>query len=246
MEINIFKKVRNILKESENIVFFGGAGVSTASGIPDFRSATGLYNKESNNNYSPEYMLSHEFFEKHPDEFIRYTKNNLIDLEARPNPAHYALKKLEDMGKLKGIITQNIDGLHQMAGSTNVDEIHGNLIDYYCVNCNEKYDLDFVLDAGEPPICTKCGSIVRPDVVLYGEALKEENMDLAIKLIQDADVFIVGGTSLVVYPAAGLLNYYDGNKLILMNMEPTPLDYKANYTIYGDIATNLDKLVNSL
>lgn len=246
MDANVLDRVREIINNSNNIVFFGGAGVSTASGIPDFRSATGLYNREKNSNYSPEYMLSHEFFENHPDEFIKYAKNNLISLEARPNDAHYALKTLEDMGKLRGIITQNIDGLHQMAGSKVVNEIHGNLRDYYCTKCFKNYDLDFVLNTEEPPICTKCGGIIRPDIVLYGEALDVNNMSQAIKWIEEADVFIVGGTSLVVYPAAGLLDYYRGDKLILMNMEETPLDYKADYTIYGDIATNLDKLVSSL
>lgn len=246
MDANVLDRVREIINNSNNIVFFGGAGVSTASGIPDFRSATGLYNREKNSNYSPEYMLSHEFFENHPDEFIKYAKNNLISLEARPNDAHYALKTLEDMGKLRGIITQNIDGLHQMAGSKVVNEIHGNLRDYYCTKCFKNYDLDFVLNTEEPPICTKCGGIIRPDIVLYGEALDANNMSQAIKWIEEADVFIVGGTSLVVYPAAGLLDYYRGDKLILMNMEETPLDYKADYTIYGDIATNLDKLVSSL
>ena len=246
MDANVLDRVREIINNSNNIVFFGGAGVSTASGIPDFRSATGLYNREKNSNYSPEYMLSHEFFENHPDEFIKYAKNNLISLEARPNDAHYALKTLEDMGKLRGIITQNIDGLHQMAGSKVVNEIHGNLRDYYCTKCFKNYDLDFVLNTEEPPICTKCGGIIRPDIVLYGEALDASNMSQAIKWIEEADVFIVGGTSLVVYPAAGLLDYYRGDKLILMNMEETPLDYKADYTIYGDIATNLDKLVSSL
>lgn len=157
MDANVLERVREIIDNSNNIVFFGGAGVSTASGIPDFRSATGLYNREKNSNYSPEYMLSHEFFENHPDEFIKYAKNNLISLEARPNAAHYALKTLEDMGKLKGIITQNIDGLHQMAGSKVVNEIHGNLRDYYCTKCFKNYDLDFVLNTGEPPICTECG-----------------------------------------------------------------------------------------
>ena len=246
MDIDVLEKVRDIIDKSNNIVFFGGAGVSTASGIPDFRSATGLYNKKTNTDYSPEYMLSHEFFENHPGEFIEYAKNNLISLEAKPNDAHYALKTLEDMGKLKGVITQNIDGLHQMAGSKSVIEIHGNLRDYYCTKCFENYDLDFILNNNKSEICTECGGIIRPDIVLYGETLDANNMDQAIKWIREADVFIVGGTSLVVYPAAGLLDYYRGDKLILMNMEPTPLDYKADYTIYGDIATNLDRLVSSL
>ncbi len=236
--------IKKILDKTDNIVFFGGAGVSTASNIPDFRSATGLYNAGSGTNYSPEYMLSHSFFVSHPEEFSRYYKENLIYPEARPNAAHLALAKLEEMGKLKAVITQNIDGLHQMAGSKNVIEIHGNLIDYYCTACQEKYDQAYALKDPGLTVCKQCGGIVRPDVVLYEEPLDMDKFDRAIEAISQADVFIVGGTSLVVYPAAGLTRYYHGNQLILINMEPTAQDGVANHVIYGDISKVLGELVS--
>lgn len=240
------KEVKELIRDSNNIVFFGGAGVSTASGLPDFRSATGLYNKENNSNYSPEYMLSHDFFANHPDEFIKYVKENLMIEGVLPNECHYALAKLEKMGKLQGIITQNIDGLHQKAGSKNVVELHGTLNDYYCVSCGEKYDLAYVNKFQDVPTCEKCGGIVRPDIVLYGEGLDQNNISHAINLISHADVLIVGGTSLAVYPAAGLIDFYNGNKLILINKDDTGKESAADYVIKGDISRIMMELVEDI
>lgn len=239
-------EVKEIIRDSNNIVFFGGAGVSTASGLPDFRSATGLYNKENNSNYSPEYMLSHDFFANHPDEFIKYVKENLMIEGVLPNDCHFALEKLEKMGKLQGIITQNIDGLHQKAGSKNVVELHGTLNDYYCVSCGEKYDLAYVNKYQDVPICEKCGDIVRPDIVLYGEGLDQNNISHAINLISHADVLIVGGTSLAVYPAAGLIDFYNGNKLVLINKDDTGKESAADYVIKGDISKIMKELVEDI
>lgn len=239
------KELKEIIKNSDNIVFFGGAGVSTASGIPDFRSATGLYNRRSNTAYSPEYMLSHEFLEEHPEEFSRYYKENLIYPDARPNKAHLALAKLERLGKLKAIVTQNIDSLHQMAGNTCVLELHGNLRDYYCVRCGKKYTLDEVLREKGASHC-ECGGFIRPDVVLYGEGLDQTVIMRAIDAIRAADVFIVAGTSLVVYPAAGLVNYYHGDKLIMINKEATSGDARADYVLHEDISEVMDELTRDL
>lgn len=239
-------EVKEIIRDSNNIVFFGGAGVSTASGLPDFRSATGLYNKENNSNYSPEYMLSHDFFASHPDEFIKYVKENLMIEGVLPNDCHYALEKLEKMGKLQGIITQNIDGLHQKAGSKNVIELHGTLNDYYCVSCGEKYDLSYVNKFTDVPTCEKCGGIVRPDIVLYGEGLDQNNISHAINLISHADVLIIGGTSLAVYPAAGLIDFYNGNKLVLINKDDTGKESAADYVIKGDISKIMRELVEDI
>ena len=239
------QELKEIIKNSDNIVFFGGAGVSTASGIPDFRSATGLYNRRSNTAYSPEYMLSHEFLEEHPEEFSRYYKENLIYPDARPNKAHLALAKLERLGKLKAIVTQNIDSLHQMAGNTRVLELHGNLRDYYCVRCGKKYTLDEVLREKGASHCD-CGGFIRPDVVLYGEGLDQTVIMRAIEAIRAADVFIVAGTSLVVYPAAGLVNYYHGDKLIMINKEATSGDARADYVLHEDISEVMDELTRDL
>lgn len=239
------QELKEIIKNSDNIVFFGGAGVSTASGIPDFRSATGLYNRRSNTAYSPEYMLSHEFLEEHPEEFSRYYKENLIYPDARPNKAHLALVKLERLGKLKAIVTQNIDSLHQMAGNTCVLELHGNLRDYYCVRCGKKYTLDEVLREKGASHCD-CSGFIRPDVVLYGEGLDQTVIMRAIEAIRAADVFIVAGTSLVVYPAAGLVNYYRGGKLIMINKEPTSGDARADYVLHEDISEVMDELTRDL
>lgn len=239
------QELKEIIKNSDNIVFFGGAGVSTASGIPDFRSATGLYNRRSNTAYSPEYMLSHEFLEEHPEEFSRYYKENLIYPDARPNKAHLALAKLERLGKLKAIVTQNIDSLHQMAGNTCVLELHGNLRDYYCVRCGKKYTLDEVLREKGASHCD-CSGFIRPDVVLYGEGLNQTVIMRAIEAIRAADVFIVAGTSLVVYPAAGLVNYYHGDKLIMINKEATSGDARADYVLHEDISEVMDELTRDL
>ncbi len=238
-----FEIVKKILGFSTSIVFFGGAGVSTASGIPDFRSATGLYNHQTGGKYPPETMLSYPFFRQHPREFFEYYLNHLIVREAQPNPAHLALAALENAGKLKAIITQNIDGLHQAAGSKNVVELHGSVNRFYCLGCGKPYNLAFVEAANPlPPLCPVCGKLVRPDVVLYGEPLDGEVMQNAIDVIDAADVLIVGGTSLVVYPAAGLIDYYTGDKLILINRDPTPFDRRANYVLHEDIAKILPLL----
>ncbi|PMC80856.1 NAD-dependent protein deacylase [Anaerococcus hydrogenalis] len=243
---NKINDVKKIIKESKNIVFFGGAGVSTASGVPDFRSATGLYNRENNSSYSPEYMLSHEFFVNHPDKFMEYAKENLMIEGIKPNDCHYALTKLEKMGKLKGIITQNIDSLHQEAGSKNVIELHGNLRDYYCTSCGKNFDLSYVKKFNNLVTCDKCGSVVRPDIVLYGESLNNDNINYAVNLISQADVLIVGGTSLVVYPAAGLIDFYRGKKLVVINRDPTPKDNKADYLLKGDISKIMKELVEGV
>ncbi len=237
-----YLEVRKLIKKSNNIVFFGGAGVSTGSGIPDFRSATGLYNKKYSRDYSPEYMLSHEFFQEKPKEYAEYVKENLIYEDAQPNTAHKILASLEKQGKLRGIITQNIDSLHQIAGSETVDELHGNLRDYYCVSCGREYSLEDFLKKENPPLCDHCKGIIRADIVLYGEGLKQEIVEKSIDLIQKADVLIVGGTSLVVYPAAGFLDYYTGKKMILINKEPTPRDAMADYVFYGDIGEVLKRI----
>ncbi len=189
--------------------------------------------------HRPEYLLSRTYFRENPDGFSRYYKENLIFPDAKPNPAHLALAKLEEEGKVKAVITQNIDGLHQMAGSKEVIEVHGNLIDHYCQECGQTYSLDQVMTVPGLFKCESCSGVVRPDIVLYEEPLDEENFARAIDFIRKADVFIVGGSSLVVYPAAGLLDYYGGDKLILMNMESTQVDKRADYLVYGDIAENL-------
>ena len=243
---NKINEVKKMIKESNNIVFFGGAGVSTASGVPDFRSATGLYNRENNSSYSPEYMLSHEFFANHPDKFMEYAKENLMIEGIKPNDCHLALTKLEKEGKLKGIITQNIDSLHQEAGSKNVIELHGNLRDYYCTSCGKNFDLSYVKKFKDLVKCDECGSVVRPDIVLYGESLNNDNISYAVKLISEADVLIVGGTSLVVYPAAGLIDFYRGNKLVVINRDPTPKDNKADYLLKGDISKIMKELVEGV
>ncbi|MGO5067352.1 NAD-dependent protein deacylase [Clostridium sporogenes] len=239
--------LKNIIDNSENIVFLGGAGVSTESNIPDFRSNNGLYKAKNNLKYSPEAMLSHSFFKKHTEEFFEFYKNQMIYKNAKPNLAHHALAELEKMGKLKAIITQNIDGLHQLAGSKNVLELHGSVRRNYCVDCNERYDLEYILDAKnnnkDIPRCKKCGGIVRPDIVLYEEGLDMNIVNKAIYYVENADVFIVGGTSLVVYPAAGLVNYYKGKKLVLINKGETPYDKGANLVIHDSIGTILEKSI---
>ena len=199
------KKLADMLKESKSIVFFGGAGISTASGIPDFRSSDGLYSKKLNKHFTPEQAVSHTFLVKYPEEFYEFYKKNLIYPNAKPNACHYALAKLEKMGKLKAVVTQNIDGLHQAAGSKLVYELHGSVHRNYCTQCDTKYDVDYVLKADGIPVCEKCGGAVRPDVVLYEEGLDQSVVNGAVRAIQEADMLIIGGTSLVVYPAAGLM-----------------------------------------
>ncbi len=213
---------------SDNIVFFGGAGVSTESGIPDFRSVDGLYNQSYD--YPPETILSHTFYIRKPEEFFRFYRNKMLFPNAKPSTTHIKLAKLEEQGKLKGVITQNIDGLHQKAGSKHVIELHGSVLRNYCERCGKFYDLDAIINSEGIPLC-ECGGRIKPDVVLYEEGLNEENINEAVRLIKNADVLIVGGTSLGVYPAAGLIDYYRGNKLVLINKSKTPYDNRADLLI---------------
>lgn len=225
-ELEQFSK---IIKEHNNIVFFGGAGVSTESGIPDFRSVDGLYNTQYD--YPPETILSHSFYMRNRGEFYRFYHNKMLYPNAKPNDAHIALAKLEQCGKLNAVITQNIDGLHQMAGSQKVYELHGSVLRNYCEKCHAFYDMDYVIASKGIPTCEKCGSYVKPDVVLYEESLNQKILAESIYHIQNADVLIVGGTSLAVYPAAGLIDYFSGSKLIVINMSPTPRDSHADLVI---------------
>lgn len=225
-EIETFK---NIIETYNNIVFFGGAGVSTESGIPDFRSVDGLYNTQYD--YPPETILSHSFYRQNTKEFYRFYHNKMLFPNAKPNAAHIALAKLEAAGKIKAVITQNIDGLHQAAGSKNVYELHGSVLRNYCERCKAFYDLNYIMQADGVPKCNKCGSTVKPDVVLYEEGLDQKTMAGAINHIRQAQVLIIGGTSLAVYPAAGLIDYFKGEKLVVINMSPTPRDAYADLLI---------------
>lgn len=236
------EKLKEIIDKSTNIVFFGGAGVSTESGIPDFRSAAGLYSSENNSEYSPEYMLSHTFYKTHTDEFFNFYKNKMIYKDALPNNAHKVLAELEKKGKLKAVITQNIDGLHQIAGSRNVLELHGSIHRNYCEECKTYYDLDYVLNSDGIPKCD-CGGIVKPDVVLYEEGLDSNVIEESLRYIELADVLIIGGTSLVVYPAASLIRYYRGKKLILINKSETQYDSKALLTFNDSIGKILGDII---
>ncbi|MDR3551949.1 MAG: NAD-dependent protein deacylase [Clostridia bacterium] len=224
MSIAAFKE---LVAGSGNIVFFGGAGVSTESEIPDFRSEGGIYSG-SEYPFPPEIMLSHDFFYSNPKEFYRFYFGKLVYPDAKPNAAHRALARLEQRGKLRAVVTQNVDGLHQMAGSRNVLELHGSALRNTCTKCGEKYDLGYMLRfKGGVPECGRCGGIIRPDIVLYGEGLDGDVIEQSLQAISQADMLIVGGTSLVVYPAAGLINYYHGNKLVLINKSGTSCDSRA-------------------
>ncbi len=216
------------IKESDNIVFFGGAGVSTESGIPDFRSQDGLYNQEYA--YPPETIISHSFYMRNPEEFYRFYKNKMIFTDAKPNAAHLALAKLEQQGKLRAVITQNIDGLHQLAGSKEVLELHGSIHRNYCTRCGKFYGLDKIVSSSGVPKCS-CGGTIKPDVVLYEEGLDQDVMRKSVQYISNADVLIIGGTSLTVYPAAGLIDYYRGNKLVLINKSATAREAHADLVI---------------
>ena len=226
------KNLKEIIEKTDNLVFFGGAGVSTESGIPDFRSVDGLYNQKYD--YPPETILSHTFYRRKTEEFYRFYKDKMIFLNAKPNAAHEKLALWEKEGKCKAVITQNIDGLHQMAGSKNVLELHGSVLRNYCGDCGKYYSAEYILEAKGIPTC-ECGGGIKPDVVLYEEGLNEQILQKSIAAIANADVLIVGGTSLAVYPAAGLLDYYRGNKLILINKAPTPKDSMADLMIKGSI-----------
>lgn len=240
------EKLSKILKESNNIVFFGGAGVSTESNIPDFRSSNGLFNEKLNVTFTPEQLVSHSFYIKYPEEFFKFYKAKLIYPEAKPNNGHLALAKLEEMGKLKAIVTQNIDGLHQMAGNKNVFELHGSVDRNYCTKCHAFYDAKFILETEGVPACTKCGGSVKPDVVLYEEGLDDQIIRGAIDAISKADTLIIGGTSLVVYPAAGLIDYFNGKYLVLINKSSTSADSKADLVISDSIGKVLSAAVNML
>lgn len=237
-EIEILK---TWIEASDNIVFFGGAGVSTESGIPDFRSTDGLYHQKFE--YPPETILSHTFFYQHTEYFYRFYREKMLPLEAEPNAAHRALAALERAGKLRAIVTQNIDGLHQKAGSKNVYELHGSIWRNYCTKCGKSYSAEFIRDSGGVPHCA-CGGLIKPDVVLYEEGLDEKTIKGAVRAIAEADVLIVGGTSLTVYPAAGLIRYYGGNRLVLINRDETPYDGYANLIFREPIGQVLGQCVN--
>lgn len=223
-----------MVKESDNIVFFGGAGVSTESGIPDFRSVDGLYNQKYD--YPPETILSHSFYMRYTDEFYRFYRDKMLCLTAKPNTTHVKLAELEAVGKVKAVITQNIDGLHQMAGSKRVLELHGSVHRNYCRKCGKGFDAEYVLNSeNKVPLCDKCGGEIKPDVVLYEEGLDQQTLKDAVFYISHADVLIVGGTSLAVYPAAGLIDYYRGDKLVLINKSTTPMDGRADLQIQAGL-----------
>lgn len=233
------KELKEIIDGSDNIVFFGGAGVSTESGVPDFRSEDGLYHQQYK--YPPEQILSHTFYMRMPEEFFRFYKDKLLITGVKPNKAHIKLAELEKQGKLRAVITQNIDGLHQAAGSKEVLELHGSVHRNYCEKCGKFYDFDYMANAEGVPVCS-CGGRIKPDVVLYEEGLDMGIMQKAVDYISNADVLIIGGTSLAVYPAAGLIDYYRGNKLVLINKSATPRDRQADLVVQGAIGEILDQI----
>ena len=228
------------VKESDNIVFFGGAGVSTESGIPDFRSVDGLYNQKYD--YPPETILSHSFYRRKPEEFYRFYRDKMLCLDAEPNITHIKLAELEAAGKLKGVVTQNIDGLHQKAGSRNVMELHGSVLRNYCERCLGFMSAEDILHREGVPKCPDCGGPVKPDVVLYEEGLNQQTIEDAIRCISKAEVLIIGGTSLAVYPAAGLIDYYRGNKLVLINKSTTPMDSRADLLIQDSLGNVFSRI----
>lgn len=230
------------IAECDNIVFFGGAGVSTESGIPDFRSVDGLYNMKYK--FPPETILSHTFFCNNIADFYEFYKDKLLNLDAKPNKAHLALAKLEKEGKLKAVVTQNIDGLHQLAGSKTVYELHGSVHRNYCVSCGKNHDAQYVKDYDGVPGCSECGRLLKPDVVLYQEGLDQSIVSASIEAIENCDMLIIGGTSLSVYPASGLINYYRGDKLVLINKGATSFDSRADLLINASIGETLDYCVN--
>ena len=236
-------KLKAMIEASDNIVFFGGAGVSTESGIPDFRSETGIYNTVHKYGCSPEQILSHSYFMRKPEIFYDFYKTTMIYTDAEPNDAHKVLARLEAMGKLKAVVTQNIDGLHQKAGSKAVYELHGTIMKNYCMKCGAPYDLEYVIQSDGVPRCEKCGGMVKPDVVLYEEGLDDTTIRKSVRAIAEADVLIIGGTSLNVYPAAGFINYYQGNKLVLINKSEIPYDVKADLLIHDSIGKVLKACV---
>ena len=234
-------ELSQIISQSRSLVFFGGAGVSTESGIPDFRSVDGLYNQKYD--YPPEQMLSHTFFERKTEDFYRFYRDKILSyaVSAKPNAAHRKLAELEEKGILSAVVTQNIDGLHQAAGSKTVYELHGSTLRNYCVKCGAFYDVDFIANSTGVPRCPKCGGIVKPNVVLYEEGLDEEVLSGAVSAIRKADTLIIGGTSLVVYPAAGLIRYFRGRHLVVINMQPTGADAQADLCIAKPIGQVLSE-----
>ena len=240
---NKINQLRQLIEESDNVVFLGGAGVSTESGIPDFRSGEGIYNQESGLKYRPVDIISHSFFMEHPDEFYDFYKRKLLYPDAKPNKAHKALVRLEKQGKLKATITQNIDNLHQEAGSTTTIELHGSVFRNYCMECGKKFDLEYVVEHEGIPYCDKCGGMIRPDIVLYEENLEHQNVDGAIKAIKKADLLIIGGTSLTVYPAATFAQFLKHDKVVIINKSSTYLDLQALLTIHDSIGDVLDSAI---
>jgi NAD-dependent deacetylase len=242
-----YSNLLSVIRSTNNIVFFGGAGVSTESKIPDFRSETGLYKTKNNYSYPPEVMLSHSFFTSHPEDFFDFYKSKMIYKDAKPNAAHYALSELEKMGTLKAIITQNIDGLHQISGSKNVLELHGSIHKNYCMECNHTFNLDYILRSNSLiPKCNICGGTIKPDVILYEESLDMKILNKSIQYIINADVLIIGGTSLVVYPASSLINYFNGSKLVLINKSSTTYDNRADIIINDSIGKVLGEILSKL
>lgn len=233
------QQLADIVKNSKRIVFFGGAGVSTESGIPDFRSVDGLYNQQWD--YPPETILSHTFFMDKTEEFYRFYRAKMICRGAKPNAAHLKLAELEKQGKLTAVVTQNIDGLHQAAGSKNVYELHGSVLRNYCMKCHKFFDVDYIADSEGVPHCD-CGGIIKPDVVLYEEGLDNDVVNGAVKAISEADTLIIGGTSLNVYPAAGLIRYFRGSNLVIINMSPTQMDKNADLLICDKIGSVFSKI----
>ncbi|MBU9743516.1 NAD-dependent protein deacylase [Lachnospiraceae bacterium ASD3451] len=237
--VDSIKILQEWIDSSDNIVFFGGAGVSTESGIPDFRSVDGLYHQEYD--YPPETMLSRTFYERKPEEFYRFYRNKMLYLDAVPNEAHKKLAQLEQAGRLRAVITQNIDGLHQKAGSREVLELHGSVLRNYCSRCGRFYPVEAITESRGVPHC-ECGGKIKPDVVLYEEGLDQKILSKAVRYIEKADILIIGGTSLVVYPAAGLIDYYRGGKLVLINKAPTGMDYKADLLVQGSIGEIMSRI----
>ena len=236
----------SVIKESNSIVFFGGAGVSTESNIPDFRSSNGLWNEKLKINFTPEQLVSHTFFVRYPEEFFEFYKDKLIYPDAKPNVAHRALAQLEELGKLKAVVTQNIDGLHQAAGSKVVYELHGSVLRNYCMDCHAFYDEKFILQSEGIPTCPKCGGRVKPDVVLYEEGLDDNIIRGAVNAIRNADTLIIGGTSLVVYPAAGLIDYFEGKNLVLINKSHTTADRRADIVIHEPIGEVFTQVMQNI
>ena len=239
-ESDAIAELQKWISGSDNIVFFGGAGVSTESGIPDFRSQDGLYHQ--NYKYPPETILSHSFFMQKPDEFFRFYHDKILINGVKPNKAHLKLAELEKAGKLRAVVTQNIDGLHQAAGSRNVYELHGSVLRNYCMDCGKSFDTEYIKASGGVPRCDRCGGMIKPDVVLYEEGLDDATVDGAVRAIEAAEVLIIGGTSLVVYPAAGLVDYYRGNKLVLINKGETSMDSRADLVINSPIGEVLEQI----